>query len=195
MTRDQSFATWCGRSHPSPWDSQPEVRDVPIAELTKINRKQVVGYASFQLTTTGSGVTATSLLKRRSHIPSMRLFWLQERSTSKAKLEKRGRPGNFINKDGSGIAWSGSAQPQSFCQCSWVVWGLWGASGLFPNPRHWYFSHGTIWNRTGSQTYSLFLGLQFLFCLWDSFPVMGWMFPPNFTCWSLSTSEWNVVWK
>lgn len=175
--------------------TQPEVRDMPIAELTKINGKQVVGSASFQLTTTGSGVIATSVLKRRSHVPSTHLVWLQELSTSKAKLEKRGGPGNFINRDGSGIARSGSAQPQSFCQSSRVVWGLWRAPGLFPNPKHWHFSHRTIWSRIRSQPYSLFLGLQFLFCLWDSFPVMGWTFPPKCTCWSLSTSEWNVIWK
>ena len=35
LTRDLSFATGCGRSYPFPWDSQPEVREGPVTELTK----------------------------------------------------------------------------------------------------------------------------------------------------------------
>ena len=113
-----------------------------------------IGSASFQLTRVGSGGIDTSIPKRRAHTPALHLRWMQGLSTSKGKLE---RPGHFINRDGFGITWSGSAKPQSFCLCSGVVWGLWGASGWFPNPRHWYFSCAATWNRTGPHPYSLFL--------------------------------------
>ena len=122
--------------------------------VDKINRKQVVDSASFQLTSVGSGGIDTSIPKRRAHTPALHLRWMQGLSTSKGKLE---RPGHFINRDGFGITWSGSAKPQSFCLCSGVVWGLWGASGWFPNPRHWYFSCAATWNRTGPHPCSLFL--------------------------------------
>ena len=115
---------------------------------------QAVGSASFQLTSVGSGEIDTSIPKRRAHPPSLHLRWMQELSTPKGKLE---RPGHFINRDSFGIAWSGSAKPQSFCLCSGGVWGLWGASGWFPNPRLWYFSCAATWNRLGPHPYSLFL--------------------------------------
>ena len=147
--------------------------------VDKINRKQVVGSASFQLTSVGSGGIDTSIPKRRAHTPSLHLCWMQELSSSKGKLE---RPGHFINRDGFGITWSGSAKPQSFCLYSGVVWGLWGPSGWFPNPRHWYFSCAATWNRTGPHPYSLFLLSCCLVTRWLFCNPMGCNLPSSSVC-------------
>lgn len=56
-----------------------------IVELTKINRIQVVEYASSQLTTMANGVTTLPAFRRRAHVSFTHLFWVRELPTREAK--------------------------------------------------------------------------------------------------------------
>lgn len=57
-----------------------------IVELTKINRMQVVEYASSQLTTTANGVTTLPAFRRGAHVSFTHLFWARELPMRKVKV-------------------------------------------------------------------------------------------------------------